>query len=819
MRPLALAFLIAVIAMCTANADIVKKDLRSVATPEEHFVFFCADHGAVNGVVGFVQGDQSSGFQFDDWFVGGKPPRSVKARRLAEKSAVESCSQGAFSADKVMFVVETDPPLYAQAKDALVLFRTKDNTDTVALAISLGQVIGLQLPTVLAPAFDYFKSMSNLNPGLFHDGGQWIWQPPVVQMKPATPPAPSGSASATAQTPAPPTISSDLIPIGTTKVKYIDRSALVRLYQVLADAEGNPNVNYDIELNVLGETVNQVFVHPLQMKRDSTISRGDSTCLFVNLDAPAVDFVELMDALLTLGSSNTDAVFAAWGFFPSDPLLGVPDNWQAAVTSPPACYLRAASTPNMVAFSPATGGMRYVSTLVRGIPRFSGDPAAFNPKAPLVLTEPTGPQEVSVAEGAWSKYRSFVTQTKAAARIRSGAFARLSASQIAKRRSYVTDTSRKDDEAANFRNYYRLLEIGWHEYQANKYKGLQDDARKRSSDGVASIYAQALTTYKQLQHTDVSPSLIAQIKIYQDFMNTSLFAKSTVADQYDSKMEIGGRVCNVLPSRCSSAYEQIRSRNDPLQWQFGDTKQTQLTNILDIGQISLGPLATLDAVFGAEQPNSACENRPDPPNPFKSGPQTFAVNVTNTGREARNLTLSYVGSFTRATWKDSDNASYAVTLASNETKTVELEFVPRAGYEDYNAIFLTEDGALQGQITLDYSIVSEPSMRFIEVDTGAAESGNGGDSNSNWAYYDVTSGKPPALHSLRKACMWISGDRVKCVGGYAQCGWKSLSDDGVTGTCGLQGHAGKDENQMERRISVCHLRVAYELTAPPTTLK
>jgi hypothetical protein len=294
-----------------ATADIVKKDLRSVATPEEYFLFFCADHGAVNGVVGFVQGDQSSGFRFDDWFVDGKLLRSVQAR-LAEKSTVVSCAQGAFSPNKVMFVVETDPPLYAQAKDALVLFRIKDNTDTVALAISLGQAIGLQLPTVLAPAFAYFKSMGNLNPGVFHDGGQWIWQPPVVQMKPATPPvpstAPSGSTSAT-QTPGPPTISSDLIPIGTTKVKYIDRSALVRLYQVLADAEDNPNVNYDIELNVLGETVNQVFVHPLQMKRDPTISRGDSTCLFINFDAPAVDFVELIDALLTLGSSNTGSVF------------------------------------------------------------------------------------------------------------------------------------------------------------------------------------------------------------------------------------------------------------------------------------------------------------------------------------------------------------------------------------------------------------------------------------------------------------------------------------------------------------------------------
>jgi len=113
MRRLSSGILMAVIALCTAKADIVKKDLRSVAMPEEHFVFFCADRGAVNGVVGFVQGDQSSGFQFDDWFVGGRMSRSVQARRIAERSAVESCAQGAFSPDKIMFVVETDPPLYA----------------------------------------------------------------------------------------------------------------------------------------------------------------------------------------------------------------------------------------------------------------------------------------------------------------------------------------------------------------------------------------------------------------------------------------------------------------------------------------------------------------------------------------------------------------------------------------------------------------------------------------------------------------------------------------------------------------------------------
>lgn len=134
-------------------------------------------------------------------------------------------------------------------------------------------------------------------------------------------------------------------------------------------------------------------------------------------------------------------------------------------------------------------------------------------------------------------------------------------------------------------------------------------------------------------------------------------------------------------------------------------------------------------------------------------------------------------------------------------------------------IRLTNGGSLVGQLTSDYAVVNDPAPRVIEVDTGDVESGFGTRRNSNWEYYDITSGKPPVFEAFSKTCLWITENRVKCVDGYAKCSWKNLSDDAVTGTCGLQGHNGKDENPMERKTSLCHLRVAYELTDTVVALK
>ena len=44
-----------------------------------------------------------------------------------------------------------------------------------------------------------------------------------------------------------------------------------------------------------------VLVHIVQMKRDSTLERGDYACVFTNFDSSEINYVELFDTLLLLG--------------------------------------------------------------------------------------------------------------------------------------------------------------------------------------------------------------------------------------------------------------------------------------------------------------------------------------------------------------------------------------------------------------------------------------------------------------------------------------------------------------------------------------
>ena len=201
-----------------------------------------------------------------------------------------------------------------------------------------------------------------------------------------------------------------------------------------------------------------------------------------------------------------------------------------------------------------------------------------------------------------------------------------------------------------------------------------------------------------------------------------------------------------------------------------------------------------------------------PPSPMQSGPTIFNVNVSNTAKLSRELTLVYAGSFVRAYWSGQADSAVA-SFQAGETKQIEIEFNPAAGYEDLNAIYLLESGRLQSELILDYSIVSDPLIHTIEIDSGGVESGNAKD----WGTYDISVSKPPLFHSVRKECVWTTGDRTQCVqNNYATCKLNPTSEDEASATFALQGHS---ESPGARNLSVGHLRVAYQLTGPPVALK
>lgn len=338
-----------------SHGDVVKTDLRSAPLAAEQFVFFCAEGPTSLGAVGFVHGDQGSGFQTDDWMVGGQNSAISARQNASNKVAVEACSKNALSNRAIMFVAELDSKVYSSAKDALAQFRTKGKVEITDLIVGLGQVIGVRLPTVLSKPFEYIRSLATLNPGRSVSAGEWLWQPPTIRM--STPPTPADAAPSSSpdKTSAVSPSSLELLPTGMADIKFVNRSALEHLFQALADAEDNSNVSYDIELHISDNIVHDTFVHPVQMRSDVTLEHGDSACVFANLDVAVPNLIELLNKVLVLPSTNAAALTRTFGFAGHSPLLGTSSDWQAAVTMPAGCYLTAV---NAHGSRPAAGDRR-----------------------------------------------------------------------------------------------------------------------------------------------------------------------------------------------------------------------------------------------------------------------------------------------------------------------------------------------------------------------------------------------------------------------------------------------------------------------------
>jgi hypothetical protein len=806
---------IALLTGFSARADIAKKDLRSAPIPSEQFIFFCADQGDGKGVVGFVSGNQASGFLLEDWFFGGQRTPSGRERE-DQHSYIEQCVQATFSDKSQTFVAEIDNSVFLQAKDALLVLRTKGTKNTLDFEIAVGQIIGLRLPTAVEKQFAYIKDISALNASPYQGGGQWIWQPPAIKMRPESPASPPQTPVSSDQAAAPP----DQIPIwvstGLKSVESIDARALKEFYQALADAEDNSNVSYVIELTISNKQITNVYVHPIEMRRDVTTMRGSAACIFTNPDTRGIDFVELMNTLLSLASVHHDEIGKSWGFPANHPLLGAPENWQAAVTSPPACYLSANEAPAAVALAPTSPGMRYLATLVRGVARFPGDSAVFNDQAPLKLPGSPRSPELTSSARAFNNYTAAVSQTTSSAKIIAERFARLSAAQIAKRRTYSAHVSDNDDLAFNFRSYFRIREIGWHDFQANKYKGLQDDQLERYSEGQKAIYQQ-FAHYSEMHKStiDVGPPLTAQANAYADFMKTSILLKKSVADTYDPNLTPLGRVCKLLPTYCSTSGARAFSDTArPLVWTFGDQTQTKVTNIFHVGQFSTADPVTLPQMFGADPAPANCFTSPAATNPLQFGTQTFELNISNPRTVPAKIALIYAGSFVRAYWKDGPDLGQDMTLAPAESKTLVIEFVPMDRYEDFNGIFLLDGGQIVSQLLIDYSIIEDSNLKVMEFTTGLLNSGP----NDQKIYYDIVNGKAPRFYTVSKGCLWVTGNR-NCAS-FADCIWKSTAADNVTAVMGPQGHDEKNSG-LPYGIgqSAGHVRIAYEVRNPPPSLE
>src|SRR5205823_4523792 len=160
---------------------------------------------------------------------------------------------------------------------------------------------------------------------------------------------------------------------------------------------------------------------------------------------------------------------------------------------------------------------------------------------------------------------------------------------ITKRKTFNRQIAKATENAQFVRKFFRLHEIGWHEYQANKYRGLQDNLLNLYTKGEAALYSVAAQNSKNLQTADIGPSLVAQTVAYRAFMTNSLMAKLIIADRNIKDMSPWGRVCDLEPLQCSVATTQVQGGVTPVELAFQGRTQKQFENIFSAGQFAVGP--------------------------------------------------------------------------------------------------------------------------------------------------------------------------------------------------------------------------------------
>jgi hypothetical protein len=794
--------------VCDLSGTIVKKDLRSSPDTKIQIVVLCALQQGSNGVfAATAHGDLTSGFAWDRLFRIGESRPINNSETKAGIIQLDNCIHASVGGDDVLFVAEVGSKVYVEINELLCQRSeqrgdTNKNIEMVDLLSAIVKAANLTAPTDDTTAFAYLSSIATANPGSPQDGVQWIWAPPVLKLSAPTPANGSTQADSASYP------EDELIPVTLAGIQSIDRRALLRFYQALADAEDQPSVSYDIELHIEDESLTSVQVHPVELKREAGFERGDAVCIYTNPDVSFGDPIELLNTLAALSFQQFDHTSDEWGFAASHPMLGTPRNWQAAVTSPPACLFSTASGAAVVGLASPTYGMQYIGTLIRGIPRYPTSAGVFNSHAPLYLKRAKTDPYVG-SEQAWDNYRSLIDQVISIAEVRATSYAGLPTIEIKKRKSYAEAAEAEDELNWAIRRYFAFHELGWQQYQSNKYRGQQEDQVQRYNEGVNTLYGIAAKNNAFVESVDLTAALQAQSTKYQKLMTTSVFAKPLVTPIFDPTLSDWGVVCVNSELLCNSMWAQLSPPAEtPIRLTVGGSSQAKFANLLDLGQFSLAAPVTLASEFGGNPDGSNCSEVGDPQNPGHVGGLEITVQITNVSQNHLHLGLAPVGSWIRVSWNATPR-TFVVDLDPGKTGEFTISFQPKDDFEDLNDIFVLQDGRPIAELTIDYSFINEKPVQIVEIDSGQVESAL----NSDSATYQIGIGKPPQSFAFRKSCVWLSGDRFACER-HSHCEWSNKDDTAVIARFDLQGH----NEGGGRRLSTGHLRIAYEMTSIPIKL-
>ena len=181
--------------------------------------------------------------------------------------------------------------------------------------------------------------------------------------------------------------------------------------------------------------------------------------------------------------------------------------------------------------------------------------------------------------------------------MRAGSFAGLGKTEIAKRRAYSEAAAEDDDLAWSVRREFSLREVGWQQFQANKYRQLQDDIVAKYNASLPLFFATAKLNDTQLEPAvvDLTNPLRIQMQTYQAFMNTSVMSKYTDTD-YQPGLTVRGNVCTQQATRCQSLENKVNASGpDTIQISVNDQAQSKFENVLDLGIFTTGPALALTA--------------------------------------------------------------------------------------------------------------------------------------------------------------------------------------------------------------------------------
>ena len=801
----------------SALADVVKTDLRSAASSQTYILAFCAKKGPPDRTLaGLAYGDSSSDYQ---WIRVLAYPVSHNDSN-SQYSAFDRCGRSALTHKADLFVAQVDETAFLKMKDALEqvgnLPQSRQSlTKYVGILADLARMADLNVPDPSKPPIQFLQDLSTSNAGHFQDGVEWVWQPAVVNLVVHNIPSNSPPSTPESLAPSIDPNDRDLIATGTAGVPRVNRLALERFYQALADAEDHPNIYYDVEFDIHGGVLANTYVHPLEVRRDARVEKGDSLCIFFSGRDINSDPIELVDRLLQLSDTEAEMVSASWGFNSTHPILGTPRNWQAAVTSVPACYLASASSAEFVSRVAPTPGAVYGATIVRGFPRYPKDKALFNAKVPVQLDSGSyGAKELTATERQWRNYRNYVEQVRVYADRRSGSYPGLSPAEIAKRASYARDAESEDDLFWNVRKDFALMEFGWQEFVFNKYKGLQEQDLQRYNRGIPVFYRTIQDDNKKLEAGlfDLAPFLRKQMDDYQGLMSLSVLSRAVDVADYQPDLTVRGRVCEERKAYCERLRARVASEfNNSVNVSVGDQSQSQFDNVIDLGVFSTDSTQR-PSLENFVPPNGVCALR-DVGTSAHTGTFEIAVSIKNNQSEDLTLAIEYVGSWTRAYWEElSSESGSKKRLGAGESANFIVKFSPGVGYEDLNLVYILRDNKPLVQLTLNYSIVEDAPTRTFEIDSPGFQSG----ASEGWLDYNLAVSQVPPMYTARKACVWVQGDRTNCKDKqWATCAVTSLTDDLAQVNFALQGH---QEDPSAKRFSSGYMWVGYQLVSDPVKL-